>query len=293
MHIAQSKGCDFHCFAASVAHAVPRLVWPLSVGIDQRTLLTSLASRSLVPSLQFMGLLLYSLPFAHVHSGSKRDTPGKSGACDGSDSMRRTIKSPARSHNGRNSGRARTNHAGDQNGVAQPSTGTKGTSSRQRPVSAPSKVYPFARHQELPSKEDGEEVEDSGRPTVGARARTHESRRPYADPATGGREAVKKRRDDTGNERCGRVRESESSAGRQRLSMSSIFGVASERRTSDERQTATKHPLLLDERGKVARRGVMGSGLQEGSNEEGETPNAPLSSQEFGLHRWKEYAVLR
>ncbi len=81
-----------------------------------------------------------------------------------------------------------------------------------------------------------------------------------------------------------------------RLSLSSTFAAASERRTSEEKQPKTARSLLRDADGdeksamsEAARR----QSRTEGDNEEGQAGDATLSYQEFGLNRWKEYAVLR
>ncbi|CAM9106724.1 unnamed protein product, partial [Hapterophycus canaliculatus] len=220
------------------------------------------------------------------------ETPGERSTGDDGIIARKTITSPGRPSKNRRFDRARS-RTGDEDEAAHISWGTNNVSPRQRPLSAPPKAYPFARHEGLSQEQDREEMDESEGLVAGARDRAYKSRRSCGDPDEVEREPVEKGRDGRGTGRCGTVRGSENSGGHQRLSMSSTFGVASERRRSDERQTSTKHSLLPNGREKVARGGATGSGLQEGGKEGGETVDAPLSSQEFGLCRWKEYAVLR
>lgn len=85
-----------------------------------------------------------------------------------------------------------------------------------------------------------------------------------------------------------------------RLSMASIFGAASERRLSEERRPSIRNSLLLDGTDRNASSdGAAQPDLREKSeNASGEikvnsATVGALSSRDFGLHQWKEYAVLR
>eukprot|EP00752_Nemacystus_decipiens_P006008 g5426.t1 len=95
----------------------------------------------------------------------------------------------------------------------------------------------------------------------------------------------------------------------ERLSLSSIFGAASERRVSEEKRPSIRDSLLTDgndikadsnggaqpDPREIRRKKGGGKISSAAAAAAGATAAAStaLSSQNFGLHQWKEYAVLR
>ncbi|CAB1110012.1 unnamed protein product [Ectocarpus sp. CCAP 1310/34] len=161
-------------------------------------------------------------------------------------------------------------------------------SPRQRPLSAPPKVYqhPFSRQSEL-----GKEGASTGRlrsreTIVGQTGTTDGSAEMFESDGcktVGGRD---------GKEDPGR---NANLASQQRLSLSPTFGSASERRTSEKKQSDTRSSMLVSENEGVVHCGKARFAFLEGMNEGGDGSNAgaSVSPQTYGLHRWKEYAVLR
>lgn len=84
----------------------------------------------------------------------------------------------------------------------------------------------------------------------------------------------------------------------QRLSLSSTLGAASERRASEGKWASTRDSLSPDgDKKNPKKRGAAQPDLDEesetGGGVDANSTALAFSSQEFGLHRWKEYAVLR
>lgn len=173
-----------------------------------------------------------------------------------------------------------------------------GTSSRQRPLSAPPKAYPLSRDLEL-SREHDSPGGARHREATAVRAGRDNTEDPF--PGEAGRFPG----GDDGKERAigGHVAETlpgsvESRTAQERLSLSSIFGAASERRVSEGNRPSIRNSPLLDGNDGNANSGAAQTNLREKGKKEnwGKAKSATvaaLSSKDFGLHQWKEYAVLR
>lgn len=166
-----------------------------------------------------------------------------------------------------NGGGAHRENSGEKLKVDVPSE----TAMRQRPLSAPPKAYTFARFSGSSRGTKGV-GSDARTRTVGVRGSNCRDR-----DCGVSKEERGTRRNGSGT-RAGGGGE----RGSQRESLSSTAMVGSERHPSRE---SKKFSSVMEKGG-----GRGGSGRFVG----GEAPeNVPPSSQDFGLHQWKEYAVLR
>ncbi|CBJ27340.1 hypothetical protein Esi_0067_0016 [Ectocarpus siliculosus] len=201
---------------------------------------------------------------------------------DDDDTTRVTVTSPARRRTEASSTTARNRRGGED----KPTYGSN--SPRQRPLSAPPKVYqyPFSRQSEL-GKEEASTGRLRSRETIGGQTGTTDGSAEVLEP-----DGCKTVRGRDGKGDPGRDANLTS---QQRLSLSSIFGSASERRTSENKQSDARSSMLVSENEGAVKRGIARSAFLEGRNEGGDGSNAgaSLSPQTYGLHRWKEYAVLR
>ncbi|CAM9411203.1 unnamed protein product [Ectocarpus sp. 4 AP-2014] len=201
---------------------------------------------------------------------------------DDDDTTRVTVTSPARRRTEASSTTAQNRRGGKD----KPTYGSN--SPRQRPLSAPPKVYqyPFSRQLELGNEEVSTERLRS-RETIGGQTGTTDGSAEVLEPD--GRKTVRGRdgKGDSGRDA--------NLTPQQRLSLSSIFGSASERRTSENKQSDARSSMLVSENEGAVKRGMARSSFLEGKNEGGDGRNAgaSLSPQTYGLHQWKEYAVLR
>lgn len=207
---------------------------------------------------------------------------------------RMSMTSPARDQTSRSSVAARSPREDEEMSARKP-----GTSSRQRPLSAPPKAYPFSRDLGVrrehgsPGKVEYREATAVG---VGKGDTGGFPPREAGRSSRGGGD-----RNDSGVGAHG----GHASAGsvdtrspQQRLSLTSIFGTASERRASEEKRPSIRSSLLPDANDRCVSRGAAQTDLQDNSEKGGSgkvdsTAVATLRSQDFGLHQWKEYAVLR
>lgn len=227
--------------------------------------------------------LIYPFPVA-IHSQSDA-TQGTGGEADDS------TASPARHHTSRSSTTTRS-----QKEEEVPGTQDVSSSSRQRPLSAPPKAYPFSRDLELSREHDLPGKVGYRDATVRVGKYDNGCLAPReAGRLQGGGESKERAVRGYGEQALGASGETRTA--QQRLSLSSIFAAASERRVSEEKRPSIRSSLLLDGHERHASRGAAQPDLREEREKEGcrkakSTPVA-LSSQEFGLHRWKEYAVLR
>lgn len=179
-----------------------------------------------------------------------------------------------------------------------------GISSRQRPLSAPPKAYPFSRDLGLLRESNPPGVAGYREETAGriGRGNANDLSPREAGRLRGGGESKERAVGGYGGyATAGSVA---TRTAQERLSLSSIFGAASERRVSEEKRPSIRDSLLLDGNdGKPNSSGAVKPALQEKSEREGcggqaksattAAAAAALSSQGFGLHQWKEYAVLR
>lgn len=143
---------------------------------------------------------------------------------------------------------------------------------RQRPLSAPPKAYPFARHSGLPSEQArlGLGVEVGSGTWVGSRTMAGASK--VNEPTCRSR---------GGGITLGTKPVDEGIMNQQRETRSLTVEVNSDTKRSQHDISCKSE---VRRRMRVQKRGF-------GSSEE--IKEVPLSPQEFGLRRWKEYAVLR
>lgn len=147
-------------------------------------------------------------------------------------------------------------------------------------------MYPYSRQSEL-GKEEASTGRLRSRETIGGVIETTDSRAEGLEPD--GCKTVR------GPDVKGDPGRDVILTAQQRLSLSSIFASASERRTSENKQSGPRSSMVVDENKGAINRGVARSGFLERRKKGGDesSARASLSPQTYGLHRWKEYAVLR
>lgn len=228
--------------------------------------------------------------FLALALNSQRDASQGPGGEAGDRIARMSTTSPARHHTNIT---ARSQGEDEEMAAQKPDT-----SSRQRPLSAPPKAYPFSR--DLEHSRDHDSPGKAGyRAATALRVAKGDINHPQPREVGRLRGGGESRERPVGGHGGQAAADSvESKAAEQRLSLSSIFGAASERRASEGKRSDARNSRLLHGNDRSTNNnGAAQPGFQE--NGEKGSPGkvaftvARLSPKDFGLHQWKEYAVLR
>lgn len=236
---------------------------------------------------------------ALVSRHSQRNSLGELGSEDYDNMARTTVTSPAQHHTNRSSASARNQTECMGTAAQTPHIAKDTSSSRQRPLSAPPKAYPFTRDVEPSRTQTHSQTADSRRATsrIEGTCAGDASRRYSRDTGVFQRDGRNKERGTEGQDRGGAEGRGESRTAQERQSLSSVFGAASDRRLSEENGPIARSAPYPAAKRKSGKSRKDESGLPEdgaeGDAKVNDATAVPPSSQEFGLHRWKEYAVLR